>query len=216
MRRDAVFSGMVHFPCTDLHLKGNTLLADNRRMERLVHIRLGRGNIVLEAVRERLENIVYNAEHIVAVVHGIDDDAHREDVENLLDGFSLHIGFTVNAVDTLDPSLDIYVRYGALCAGDDFLLDGGNELVALRFAQGERVLDFTVAHRVEITDREVLHLLLHRADAEPVCNRRVVFHRFKRSVPALLLRLAVYGAHIVQAVGHEHLAYVFRLLLFPR
>ena len=80
MGGDAVFGGVMHFPCADLHFKGNALLADHRCVQRLVHVRLWRRDIVLEAAGYRLHHIVNYAEHVIAVIDGVDDNAHGVNV----------------------------------------------------------------------------------------------------------------------------------------
>ena len=76
MGRDAVLCRVVHLPGADLHLKGHTGLCDDGGVQRLVHVGLGHGDVVLKPARQRLEHIVDNAQHVVAVLNGIHDDPH--------------------------------------------------------------------------------------------------------------------------------------------
>ena len=83
-----------------------------------------------------------------------------------------------------------------------------------------------VGHRVEVAEGDVLELLLDRADAKPVRQRRIDLHRLERLVAALLLGHDLDRAHVVQPVGQlddddahvlrhgeQHLAHILRLLL---
>ena len=89
---DTVFGNMVHFPRADLHFKGDALPAaagpdeaDVKfgRMERLIHIRLRDGDVILEAVRKRSPERVCDAEDRIALRDGIHDDTHRIEVIDL-------------------------------------------------------------------------------------------------------------------------------------
>ena len=89
MGGNAVFGGVVHLPGTDLNLEGDALLADNRCVQRLIHIGLRGGDIVFETVRQRAVHVVDDAQHIVAVVYSVDNNADRVDVINLVHDFCL-------------------------------------------------------------------------------------------------------------------------------
>ena len=67
MRSDSVLSRAVHFPCPDLHFKRNSLGAYYRGMYALIHIRFRSGDIVFESAGNRLEHLMYDTKHIVAV-----------------------------------------------------------------------------------------------------------------------------------------------------
>ena len=80
---DTVFGNMVHFPRADLDLYRLPLRPDDGRMERLIHIRLRDGDVVLEAVRKRSPERVCDAEDRIALRDGIHDDTHRIEVIDL-------------------------------------------------------------------------------------------------------------------------------------
>ena len=128
--RDSVFGGVVHFPGANLHLEGNCVLVEHGCVKALVHIRLGHRNIVLEAVRNRLEDIVHNAENIVAVGYVVNDDPDSENIKNLVDALTAHEGLAVNAVDALDPAADKDVLDGILRLCKELSLDFLNELIS--------------------------------------------------------------------------------------
>ena len=64
--------------------------------------------------------------------------------------------------------------------------------------------------RVLVAEAEVLELLLHLVQAEPVCQRSIDVERLARYLVLLAGQLAAQGAHVVQAVGNldEDDAYV--------
>ena len=59
--------------------------ADHRRVQRLVHVRLGQRDVVLEAARHRRPLRVDDAERRVAVGDGLDEHAERDEVVDLLE-----------------------------------------------------------------------------------------------------------------------------------
>src|SRR5699024_1743500 len=64
--RDAVFGHAVHVPGADLHLEGDGLPADHGGVQALVAVGLGGGDIVLEAVGQRVVHIMDKAQRGVA------------------------------------------------------------------------------------------------------------------------------------------------------
>ena len=103
---NAVLGLLVHGAGAYLHLKGDALVADDGGVEALVAVGLGGGDIVLEAVGQRVVHIVDEAQGAVALSQGVQDDAHRVDVVNFIEGLVLHDGLAVDAVDALDSPLD--------------------------------------------------------------------------------------------------------------
>ena len=82
-----------------------------RSVKGLVSIGLRRGNIVFKPVGDRAEHVVNHAQHIIAIVDGIDDDAHRIDVIDFIHTFPLDEHLPVDAVDALDTAFqDVYKR----------------------------------------------------------------------------------------------------------
>ena len=150
MRRNAVFRGVVHLPRADLHLKRDAFLADDGRVQRLVHVLLRRGDIILKAVRQRREHVVHNAEHVVAVDDRVNDDAQGEHVVDLVEALALNEHLAVNAVDALDAPLDVDAGNQRLHAAADQLLRALYELLAPGAARLEVLLDLMVGDRVEV------------------------------------------------------------------
>ena len=83
MRCNAVFRHLMHLFRADLHFKRDSCAADDRRVQGAVTVRLRRRDIVLESSRNRLVQIVYIAQYVVAVGYRFYNDAHRADVIDL-------------------------------------------------------------------------------------------------------------------------------------
>ena len=61
MRRNAELALLVHLLSTDLHLEGTTRRADDRRMQRLVHVVLRHRYVVFETAGHRVPDRVHSA-----------------------------------------------------------------------------------------------------------------------------------------------------------
>ena len=172
---NTVFGGAVHLPCSDLNLKRNTLVADNRCMKRLIHIRLGSGNIVLEASGNGLEHIVNYSETVVTVDNVVNDNSDGIDVVNLVEALALHIHLTVNSVNTLDSAGNTAVGHNLLDPVADLLLNTVKVLFSLGLLMLKLFLNFLVGNGIKVTDRQILKLLLYASDTETVSDRSIYF-----------------------------------------
>ena len=81
---DAFFRDAVHFLRADLHFKRLAAM-QNGGMQRLVEIGPRHGDVIFEAARDRAPDVVHHAERGVAVSLGVRDDAHGQQVINLLE-----------------------------------------------------------------------------------------------------------------------------------
>ena len=154
VRGNAVFGDLVHLLGADLHLEGDTVRADDRGVERLVHVGLGRADIVLEAAEDRAVQVVNDAEHVVAVRHGVDDDAEREEVEHLVHRLILRVHLAVDAVGVLHAAVDLEIRDVLLLqARLDLRLHAVHKGLVLGLLGRERAGDLVVADGVEILER---------------------------------------------------------------
>ena len=227
VRGHAVFGGLMHLLGADLHLKGDALVADDRGMQALVHIGLGRGDIVLEAPGQEVEHLVDVAQDVVAVGNAVYDHAEGVEVIQLVDGLALGLHLAVDGVDVLDPPGD---GAGNAHRGQplgDAGLDGLHKHLGLLLVGVEIGHELFIAVGVEILQGAVLELPLDLLHAEAVRQGRVDVHGLHRLGDLLGPGLVFHGALVVQAVadldehhadvlghGHKELAQVFHLLLF--
>ena len=228
MRGDAVFGDLVHLLGADLDLERDAVRTDDGGVERLVHVWLGRADIVLETTQNGTVKVVDDAEHVVAVGHGVDDDAEREEVEHLVHRLILRVHLAVDAVGMLHAAVDLEIRDVLLLqARLNLRLHAVHKGLVLGLLGRERAGDLVVADGVQILEGQILKLPLDALHTEAVGDGRVNFHRFERLLPLLFRRLVLHGAHVVRAVGqfdendadvlghgHEHLAQVLHLLFF--
>ncbi len=116
MHRYTVFGDTVHFPRADLDFQRCCTFAHYRRMQRLITVHLGVGNIIIELVRQRVPEIMYNAQRRVTILHRLYDHPQCQQVMDIIEVFThgdIFFSFLVDTVNVLctagyfsfDPSL---------------------------------------------------------------------------------------------------------------
>ena len=200
---------------------------DQRRVQRLIRVRLGHRDVVLEPARDRLVHLVDDAERRIAVLHRRDDDANREKVIDLIQGFVLIDHLLVDAEDVLDSAVDLPFDAGCREMLPHFGGDLLDEVLALRLARFDLADELFVDVGLQVFQGEVVQFHLDLRNAEARGDRRIDVQRLLGDPLLLLRRHVPKGPHVVQAVrqldqddpdvlrhGEEHLAQVHRLHLF--
>ena len=200
VRRNAVFRDAVHLVGSNLHLKGHAIFANDRRMQRLIHVRLRHGDIILEAVGHLLPERVHHAQHGIAVLHRIHQHANGDQIKNLLKRLVLEHHLAVYAVKMLRPAVNFVVNVHLLelvAQGVDHRADVFLALGALHADLDNQVL---ISLRVEIAQAQILKLLLDFIYAKTMRQRRVNVERLLCDSLLALRRLRFQGAHVVRSV----------------
>ena len=224
VRSDPVVGHLFHFAGADLDLDGYAMHAEQRRMQGLVAVGLGNRDVVLEATGQWLVQVVYGAEHAVAGVDLVDDDAEGIHVHDLVEGAALAAHLLVDAIEVFLPAADLAFDAIRSQAVGQRLLDLGDDLLAVATGALDRAVDQRGAHRVHRLEAEVFELHTHVVHAQPVGDGGVDLEGFLGDAPAFFAREHFQGAHVVQAVGqfdqdhadvaghgHGHLLEVFGL-----
>ena len=84
MGSDAFLCNLMHFICSNLDLDPFPIGPDDGGVEGLIHILFGKADIVLEFPWNGLPEGVDDAQHVIALLHGIDDDPESGDVIDLI------------------------------------------------------------------------------------------------------------------------------------
>ena len=115
-----------------------------------------------------------DAERGVAVLHAVGDDAQRDEVVHLIELDALPLQLLVDAVEALEPAVDLLDRHLRFA---ELRRDGLFEVVDFDFGRLALALDLgrqrLVAGRDRDTERQLLELVLDLAHPEPVRDRRV-------------------------------------------
>src|SRR3989344_8127221 len=91
----------MHLVSAYLDLNNASVRGHDRGVERLVAVRFGEGDIILQLAGEWFVERVDDAERAVAVGNGWDDDTKRGDVGDLGDVVALTGGLLAQAPETL-------------------------------------------------------------------------------------------------------------------
>ena len=169
---DAELGAPVHLLGAHLDLDRLAARSDDRRVQRLVEVELGRVDVVLEAALDRGPERVDRPEHRPAVALLVDDDAQAHQVEDLVELLAADDHLLVDAPEVLRSAPDLGLDPEARRAWRlSVLHDLGEVGLALGLARGDHLLDLGVALGVQRREAEVLELPLDLLDAEAVRER---------------------------------------------
>ncbi len=172
---------------------------------------------------------VDRTERGVAVLHRVDDDADRHQIEDLVEIAALADHLFVKTPEMLAARGELGLHRD-LTEPRVHLTEGLGEIdVAFRRPRRDEVVDLRIALRVQRGKREVFQLLLHLLHAESVRERRIDVEGLLCGAALLLHARRSDRAHVVQAIREfddqhahvarhcdEHLAHRRRLLGLAR
>ena len=197
---DTVFRRLVHLLGTDLDLKGLPRRPHQRRVERLVHVRLRHGDVILKTSRDRGVHLMDHTQRRVAVLYRVHDDPHGEQVVHLVQRLVLVHHLLIYTEEMLHPAVDLRLDVCILHMLCNFRHDLLDELLALGLPLVQVLHQLIVDIRLPVFKREVIELRLDLRYTEPPGDGRVNVHR----LPCLLLLLGrrhkLQRAHIVEPV----------------
>jgi hypothetical protein len=107
MGGDAQLGVTVHVPGADLHLQGLVPGPHHRRVQGLVHVALGGGDVVVELLGDMPPEAMDQAQGGIAIRNAVDQDPHRAQIEDLLDVHALALHLAPDAMDMLGSSGDV-------------------------------------------------------------------------------------------------------------
>ena len=201
MGGDAVVGHLFHVAGADLDLDRHAVHAHQHRVQGLVAVGLGDGDVVLELARHRFVQVVDAAQHPVAGVHRVDDDAEGEDVHDLGEALPLGLHLQVDAVEVLLAADDL----GAVALLLQRSSRSGWRIFSTSSLRLPRALahgrgDALGAHRVQGAEAEVLELDAHVVHAQAQGDGGVHLQGLAGDAAALVHLQHAQGAHVVQAV----------------
>ncbi len=217
---------LVHRVGPDLDLERLAVERDHGRVQRLVQVVLGDGDVVVELAGDRPPQGVDDAQRRVAVADVLDQEADGVDVVDLAELRALALHLLPDAVDVLGAALELCLDPGVRQPRPQ-LLDGPLDVGLTTRPPGvEQLRQVPEGLGLECLEREVLQLPLDLPDTQALGERGVDLQRLARDALLLLGLEGAQGAHVVQAVGEldeddadvvghrqEHLPDVLGLLL---
>ena len=191
----------VHFTGADLHLDRLAAGPDDRRVQRLVQVELGHGDVVPEPTGDRPPQGVDGAECGVGVRLVGDDDPHAHQVVDLVEAPTSDHHLFVQAPQVLRSPGDVGVHPDALQT-KAHLVDHLHQVqVSFRGALGDEVVDLGEHLRVQGGKAQVLELLAQLGHAQPVGQRGIHVERFAGLLLLVGRRHGGHRAQVVQPVG---------------
>ena len=226
MRRNTILRRLVHLKGADLYLKGLSRAADQRGMKRLIHVRLGHGDIILKPPGNRRVHLVDDSQRRVTVLQGVHNNPHREQIIDLIQGLALILHLLIDAEKVFDTAVHLGLYSGVCNVLADLVHNPLNILFPGAFAHCNLIHQVIVDLRLQIFQGEIVQFGLYPADAQSLGNGAVNLQRLPCNPLLALGRLIPERAHIMQSVsqlnhddpdvlghGKKHLAQVFRLHL---
>jgi hypothetical protein len=103
---------LVHFVGAYLHFERAAVRPRHRGMQRAVEVAFRTRDVIVELLRDRLPQIVDDAEHGIAVLDLVHQHAHAAHVVDLGEVERLLAHLVVDAVDVLGPAGDLGLDAG--------------------------------------------------------------------------------------------------------
>ena len=199
--RDPELGMLVHLARADLHFDGNLAGTDDGRVQRAVGVVLGGGDVVVELARNVGPAAVHQAQRRIAVGHAVGQDAHRADVEHLLEAEVLALHLPPDAVDVLGPAGDLGRDAGLREHAVELRDDRRDVALAVRAPFVQLAGDEHVAVRLEVAKGQVLQFPLELPDTEPAGQRRVHLAGLAGQALARILGEVARFAQVMELLG---------------
>src|SRR5207248_6850134 len=188
----------------DLHLDRLVLRANHRGVQRLVEVALGPRDVVVELLRDRLPQVVDDAERGIAVLYRGHDDAQRAHVVDLAEVERLRAHLVPDRVDVLRPAVDLGLHAGGLELAREHGDGTADVLLALQALLVEHAGNALVELRLEEAERQVFKLPLELEHAQAVRERRIDVEALARVDSALGARVAREPAQRLRAAREAY------------
>ena len=202
MGGNAVLGLLMHLVGSNLNLERASRGADDRRVERLVVIDLGHGDIVFKATGHGVPQRVHRAERGVAIAHRMRDDAQCHQVVDLGEFLALALHLLVDGPIVLGTAVDLEVFQANAVELVGERLDGLGQIALTDLARlRHHARDALVGIGLQVEEGQVLELPFNGAHAQTVGQGRIHVHGLASLKQATVLTQGCKGAHVVQTVG---------------
>ena len=176
MGGDTVFCRPVHFKSTDLNFKGLAVRTDQCGVERLIHVRLRHGDVVLETSGNGLIHFMYDPQRCVTVLHRIYNDPDCKQIVDLIQGLILINHLFIDTEEMFDPAVDLGMDPGVI----DMLPDLSDNLIDERLTFASLQIDLfhqiIIDFRFQIFQRKIIQFDLYLGNTQPLSDGCVDIH----------------------------------------
>ena len=174
---NAVLGLLMHLIGSNLNLERAGCGADNRRMERLVVIDLGHGDIVFKATRHGVPQRMHCAERGVAIAHRMRNNAQRHQIVDLRELLALALHLLIDGPIVLGAAINLETLKANAVELVGERLDGLGQIALANLARlSHHARDALVGIGLQVEEGQVLELPLNRAHAQAVGQGRIHVH----------------------------------------
>ena len=203
--RDPELRRAVHLARADLNLVELNPRSKDGRVERLIAVRLRRGDVVLDPLLQRRPFVVNDAERVIAIGHAPHQHAERHEIIDLLERRVSLLHLPIDGPEMLSPAGHLELADpGALERLGQWRAQAFDHLLALITFGLHLNRQRVVVLRLEELEGEILQLRLDPRHAESVGERRVDFTRLESDAALAIGRQVLQRAHVMQAVRQLH------------
>ena len=224
---DTIFTGTMHFPCTNLDFERFPGRPDQCIMQRLIHVGLGHGDIVLESSWHRFIHGMDDTQHCVTVTNGIYDSTNGKQVINLIQCFLLVDHLFINTEKVFAAAFDLAFDARFFHFFTNFFDNVRNECFTFNTFLFNLCSQIKIGFGIQILKAQILHFRFDLGNTQTMCQRRIDIHGFLCFFPLFFRRHIVQCPHVMQTVGQfdqnntdilchcqKHLTIVFCLNFF--
>ena len=204
---ETLLRDLVHTVRTDLYLYPSALLRHQRHVECLIAVGLGVGEPVAQTIGVRLVDLRDGHVDVEALVDLLfpdsrgEDDAHGEDVVDLLEGDVLVLHLVPDGVGGLHTFLDLILDTHLLQGVLDGVGELGKQFVARNLCRKQLPFDGCKVIGMLELETEVLKFRLYLVQSQAVSQWCIDVERLTSDLILLVGRLRVEGAHVLQTVA---------------
>ena len=201
----ALLGDAVHLLGADLNLDEVAARPGHGGVQRLVVVRLGRADEILDPARHRRPVGVHRAQGLVALLDRAHDDAEGHLVVHPLQRDLLHQELLVDGIQMLGPADDTHRHHPRRL---ELAVEDVDHLVHVGLALAQRTFQAAAQigplGRVEVAEGQVLKFPFEPLDPDAAGQRRVQVHGLAGLVALFLRADRFQGEHVLQPVGQPH------------
>ena len=175
VRGNTIFCRLMHFIGADLDLERLTGRTDQCRMQRLVHIRLWHGDIILKSARDRFVHFVDHTKCRITVLDRIHDNTDSKKIVDLIERFALIFHLLIDGIKVF-RSAEYFPFYTVFFHKRfDLLHDVRHELTAFGKFFVDMNEQIMIRFGIDIFQAKIFEFALHVRNTETPRKRRINF-----------------------------------------
>ncbi len=201
VRRHAQFGVFMHLFGTDLDLNGFTARPQDHGVDRLVTVRFGVSDIIIEFIRQVTIVRMHYPQRGVAVLQTFSDNTHGAHVKEFIKRQMLFLHFAPDAINMFWSSVDFRLHAFVFHFGAQMSNKLFDVMFAIETALMQQFGDAFVFRRMQVAETVVFQFPLQLPDAQTISERRIDVGTFFRRQHALIFRRLFHFAQMSDSLG---------------